>query len=154
MPILSTTGAASSRAYGLSGVNLFEFTISSNQTNADLRTLALAAGWEGQARVVATLGSGVYISSNSTGTPALTVTGSFPNGVQLINSGYIVGMGGAGGNGSTQTGPGFDGSAGGLALSVSTSVSINNIGTIGAVLPPQGQAEGPGFAVSTSRNPI
>lgn len=131
MPILSTTGAASARAYGAGGASLFKFTISSNQTNADLRTLALAAGWDGVSQPVATIGSGIYISSNSTGTPALTVTGSFPNGVQLINSGYIVGMGGAGGNGSTQTGPGFDGSAGGLALSVSTAVYINNLGTIG-----------------------
>ena len=131
MPILSTTGAASARAYGAGGVNLFKFTISSNQTNADLRTLALAAGWDGKAQPVATIGSGVYVSSSSTGSPALTITGSFPNGVQLINSGYIVGIGGAGGSGSGQQTTGYPGNAGGLALSVSTAVYINNLGTIG-----------------------
>jgi len=131
MPILSTTGAASARAYGSGGVDLFKFTISSNQTNANLRTLAIAAGWDGKAQPVATIGFGVYISSSSTGSPALTITGSFPNGVQLINSGYIVGMGGAGGSGSGQQTTGYPGNAGGLALSVSTAVYINNLGTIG-----------------------
>ena len=133
MPILSTTGAASARAYGAGGASLFKFTISSNQTNADLRTLALSAGWDGVSQPVATIGSGIYVSSNSTGTPALTITGSFPNGVQLINSGYIIGMGGAGGAGASQSLSGFGspGGVGGLALSVSTAVYINNLGTIG-----------------------
>ena len=133
MPILSTTGAASARAYGAGGASLFKFTISSNQTNADLRTLALAAGWDGVSQPVATIGSGIYISSSSTGSPALTITGSFPNGVQLINSGYIIGMGGAGGAGASRflSGSGSPGAAGGLALSVSTAVYINNLGTIG-----------------------
>jgi hypothetical protein len=134
MPILSTTGAASARAYGAGGASLFKFTISSNQTNADLRTLALSAGWDGVSQPVATIGSGVYISSSSTGTPALTITGSFPNGVQLINSGYIVGMGGAGGDGANGMSfvvpPVGSGSSGGLALSVSAAVFINNLGTI------------------------
>ena len=79
--------------------NQFAFTISTNQTNANLATLATAAGWNGSSKVVATIASGVYISSNSTGTPALTVSGSFPGGVELVNSGTVVGMGGAGGAG-------------------------------------------------------
>lgn len=127
------SGAISlSDAYGKA--NQFAFTISSNQTNANLRTLAVNAGWNQSTKVVATIGSGVIISSNSTGTPALTVNGSFPSGVELINSGVIVGMGGAGGRGaSSQLFPnanGQPGAAGGLALSVSVAVSINNAGTI------------------------
>jgi len=113
--------------------NTFPFTISSNQTNANLRSLALAAGWGGTNQVIATINSGVYVSSNSTGTPALTVNGSFPAGVSIINNGVIVGMGGAGGaaggagNGPSQTAyPGSAGSAGGLALSVSVATSITN----------------------------
>ena len=130
-----------SDGYGKS--NLFSFTISSNQTNADLRTLAVSAGWDETTPLQATVDSGVYISSNSTGTPALTVTGSFPGGVTLVNNGFIVGMGGAGGKGAgagTVDGAqgsapslvaGSSGSSGGLALSISTAVIINNAGTIG-----------------------
>jgi hypothetical protein len=130
-----TSGAISlSQFYG--AIRQFLFTISSNQTNANLRTLAVNAGWDQSAPVVATINSGVYISSNSTATPALTVNGSFPGGVELVNNGFIVGMGGNGGNG----GPGGLGSVGtvgavgaggGLALSVASSVSIRNSGTIG-----------------------
>jgi len=124
------SGAISlSQGYGKS--SQFAFTISSNQTNANLRTLAVNAGWNQSSKVVATINSGVYVSSNSTGTPALTVNGSFPGGVELINNGFIVGMGGNGGNGRTRFNSGSAGSSGGLALSVSTAVTINNIGTIG-----------------------
>ena len=115
--------------------NQFAFTISSNQTNANLRTLAVNAGWNQSSKVVATISGGVYISSNGTGTPALTVSGSFPGGVELINNGFIIGMGGSGGAGRSIIGTsGFGGAAGnggGLALSVSSAISINNAGTIG-----------------------
>jgi hypothetical protein len=113
--------------------NQFAFTISSNQTNANLATLATTAGWNGTSKVVATIGSGVYISSNSTGTAALTVA-SLPNGAEIINNGYIVGMGGAGGNGVTWNDSGISagtvGGNGGLALSVSSTLSMTNNGTI------------------------
>lgn len=111
--------------------NQFAFTISSNQTNANLATLATNAGWNGSSKVVATIDSGIYISSNSTGTPALTVNGSFAGGVDLINNGTIVGMGGNGGNGRHYNGSGLTaGSAGGTALSVSSAITITNNGTI------------------------
>ena len=115
--------------------NQFAFTISSNQTNANLATLATAAGWNGTSKVIATINSGIYVSSNSTGTPGLTVSGSFPGGVELVNNGYIIGMGGAGGIGggislNTRI-AGSAGSSGGLALSVASAVSITNNGTIG-----------------------
>jgi len=111
-----------SNAYGKS--NVFVLTISSNQTNVNLRSLAVSSGWDQSLKVVATINGGVYVSSNSTGTPALTVNGSFPGGVELTNNGFIVGMGGAGGNGTI--GNGQPGSAGGLALSVSSAITINN----------------------------
>lgn len=115
--------------------NQFAFTISSNQTNANLRTLAVNAGWNQSSKVVATIASGVYVSANSTGTPALTVNGSFPGGVELVNNGFIVGMGGAGGSGPTsgpglQVGAGTAGAGGGLALSVSSAISVTNNGTV------------------------
>lgn len=109
--------------------NQFAFTISSDQTNANLRSLAVAAGWNEASKVVATINSGVFIYSTSTGTPALTVNGSFPGGVELINSGTIQGRGGNGGNGGAgyaTTENGGTGGGGGLALSVSSAISITN----------------------------
>jgi hypothetical protein len=132
---LRTLAGVPSGAISLSNfygkANQFAFTISSNQTNANLRTLAVNAGWNQSSKVVATIGSGVYISSNSTGTPGLTVDGSFPGGVDLINNGFIIGMGGAGGAGSNAGGNGVAGAGGGLALSVSVAVTVTNNGTIG-----------------------
>ena len=106
----------------------FSFTISSNySTPQDLRTLALAAGWDGTDYLVVT--NSAIISSNTTASAALTISGSFPNGVLLINNGTIVGMGGNGGyaesNGGTR-----EGYAGGSAILVSSNTSINNAGTI------------------------
>jgi len=124
------SGAISmSNFYGKS--NIFSFSIASNQTNANLRTLAVNAGWNQTSRVAATINSGIYVSSNTTGTPALRVDGSFPNGVTLNNNGAIIGMGGAGGiGGSEYQVPGV-GAGGGGALSVAVPITINNAGTIG-----------------------
>jgi hypothetical protein len=110
----------------------FLFTISSNTNNVNLRTAALAAGWDGIRPVVATIGTGVAISSTSTGDYALTINGAWANGVKLINNGIIVGKGGAGGSGGGDAGgyrnPGVGnpGAAGGPALTVSSSVSFDN----------------------------
>ena len=122
--------------YGKS--NTFSFAISANVSNANLRDLAVAAGWNEDSAVIATINSGIYVSSNSTGTPALTVNGTFPNGVSLINNGYIIGMGGNGGAGMycaynaqySATNPNR-GTAGGNALTASVAVTITNNGTIG-----------------------
>lgn len=131
-----TSGAISLSNF-YSATRQFTYTISANQTNLNLRTGAIAAGWDQSAPLVVTINSGVYISSNATGTPALTVNGSFPNGVSLTNNGFIVGMGGNGGAGG-----GYErlspynsvlptaGAAGGLALSVASAITINNAGTI------------------------
>lgn len=120
-----------SDGYGKS--NTFSFTISSNQTNVNLRTLAVSAGWDLYAKVIATVSSGIYVSSNAVGTPALTINGDFPSGAELINNGFIIGMGGNGGAGGTvpTTSAAPAGLSGGLALSVSVPVSLNNVGTIG-----------------------
>jgi hypothetical protein len=127
--LFGVASGAISMSDGYGKANEFSFTISSNQTNANLRTLAVNAGWNQSSRVVATINSGVTISSNSTGTPALTINGSFPNGVELTNGGLIAGMGGAGGAGRRGN-TGLAGAAGGLALSVSVGVTLRNNGTI------------------------
>jgi hypothetical protein len=109
--------------------NVFAFAIASNQIDANLRTLAVNAGWNGTTPVQATINGGVWISGSAqaNSTPALTINGSFPNGVTLINNGAIVGRGGDGGGGQAPYGTG---TAGGLALGVSVGVTIQNNGTI------------------------
>jgi len=103
--------------------NAFTATISSNQTNLNLRTWALANGWNGSSAAAITIGSNVYIYSTATGTPALT-TGSFPGGLTIITNGFIMGMGGAGGT----TGAG---NAGGNAISLGVNTTITNNSYIG-----------------------
>jgi hypothetical protein len=146
-----TSGAISlSNFYG--AVRQFAFTIASSATTTqDLRTLALAAGWDAAAPVVATISSGVTLrgaagtgggggasvvpfgSNNVAGTAGatgLTVSGSFPGGVSLINNGTIYGGGGGGGAGGSTAGGGVGG-AGGSAIIVSTALSITNNSVIG-----------------------
>jgi hypothetical protein len=135
--------------YGKS--NEYAFTIASNQLNANLRTLAIAAGWDQTTKLIATINSAVYVYSNSTGTPALTVSGSFPNGVTLINNGYVVGMGGDGNQGSCGTCPGGgNGGSGGTALSVSSAVTIDNAS---GVIAGGGGGGGGGGSLAEGANP-
>lgn len=118
----------SNKAMGAGGMGggVFEFTISTTQVDANLRTLAIAAGWDQSSEVIATIGSGVNVNGSvaANSTAALTVDGSWPGGVTLINNGSIVGRGGTGGISAT------NGGAGGRALSVSVAVTIDNQGTI------------------------
>ena len=141
-----TSGAISlSQFYGTK--REFAFTISTSySTTQSLRTLALAAGWDGSAPVVATIASGVTIRGASgtgggggasvvpygannvagtAGSTGLTISGSFPAGVSLINNGIIYGGGGGGGGGGS-TGGGGSGGAGGAGIVVSVAVSITN----------------------------
>jgi hypothetical protein len=111
--------------YGKS--SLFSFTISANQQEANLRTLALAAGWNGISSVTATVNAGVYIWSDNTSTAALTINGSWPGGITLINNGYIIGKGGSGGVGRYNTsGSSLSGNAGGAAISLGVNTTITN----------------------------
>lgn len=128
------TGAISmSNLYGKA--NQFAFTISTNQAATNLRTLALNAGWNGTSAVVATVASGVIIQQTTQGTdpataplPSLTINGSWPGGVKLINNGNILGRGGFGGsyNGSNS----INGQHGGDAISLGVGVTIENNGII------------------------
>lgn len=128
-----TTPASQISFSQLSGKSyIFSLTISSNQTNLNLRTYAIANGWTGTGTLLqVTINGGVYLLANSTGTPALTVSGSFPAGVRLINNGYILGYGGAGGNGGPGSPTAGDaGASGGTGLSISSAISITNNGTV------------------------
>lgn len=99
-------------------------TISSNLQEVNLASWAAGQGWNGTSEAVITIDSGVYLWSDNPATPALT-TGNFPGGLTIINNGYIMGRGGNGGNAD-----GYNGAAGGHAISLSSNVSINNSGCI------------------------
>jgi len=98
----------------------FFFSIASNLSQTNLRTLAVNAGWNGTSYVECTLNSGKYISSNSVSTPAFTINGSFPNGVKFVNKGFVIGKGG----GTSAT----NGQAGGSAISLGVNVTIHQAG--------------------------
>jgi hypothetical protein len=106
----------------------FSFTISSHQDQANLRTLAVNAGWNQSSAVVATIASGIYIYS--TGGTALTINGSFPNGVTLVNNGYIMGRGGKGTH-ATGSSAGDLPTAGTDAIALGVACTIQNNSYIG-----------------------
>ena len=90
-----TSGAVSvSDFYG--AVKQFIFTITANTQEADLATLATAAGWDGVAPIAATIDSGVYLWSDDVAVGGLAVA-SVPTGTTVDNYGYIIGRGGDGG---------------------------------------------------------
>ena len=102
--------------YGKS--NIFAFNITSHTANANLSSLASAAGWDGSANLVCTINSGVWCYATSTGNYGLLVNVA---NATITNNGRIIGMGGAGG---TNRG---SGGSGGHALRITTSgVSITN----------------------------
>jgi len=102
-------------------VKQFSFNITSSAQNANIRTLAVAAGWDGSVPLVANVNSGIYLWSDDITLGGVIISGSFPSGITLVNSGYIIGKGGSGGN-TNQAG-----GAGGPALYVSsTGVSVTN----------------------------
>ena len=146
---------AISMSQGYGKANQFAFTISSSVSNANLRTLAVNAGWNQSSKVVATINTGVYVYANATNQVGLTIDGSFPGGVELVNNGYILGQGGNGGGGggtwdagsSCGLGSGGSGGAGGKALHVATGVTIYNNGTIGG----GGGGGGGGLPIDSSK---
>lgn len=103
-------------------------TITKNSTNLDVATLANNAGWNKSGKVTLIIESGVYVYATSTSGAAITVSGTFPNGVDIINNGYILGYGGQGGDATAR----YDkfGLPGGTALVLNSPVNITNNGTI------------------------
>ena len=105
---------------------VFRQTISSDATNYVLRNAAITAGWDGIVPLDAevTVASGIVLSANSTGQYAFDTGVTFPAGttLALINNGFVIGMGGAGGN--------FAGSNGGPALRAQYAISIDSAGGV------------------------
>jgi hypothetical protein len=124
----NNTGVPTSGSIDLSDfygtVNVFTFNITSNTENANVSTLATAAGWDGSQPLICNINSGVYVWSDTTSSAGLIISGTFSGGLTVNNSGYIIGKGGDGGAGE------LNGNAGGPALSNASSnvTIINNSG--------------------------
>ena len=121
----NNTGVPTSGSISLSNfygtVAQFSYTFSSSTQEVNLYSTLTSAGWNGSDLVLVTINSGVYLWSDNTSTAGLTISGSFPNGLNIFNSGRIIGRGG---NGSSSTSAGGNG---GPAVSVSSSgVAITN----------------------------
>ena len=128
----NNTGVPTSGAIGIAdfygAVNQFSFTISSSTQEANLNTLAIAAGWDGSAPLICNVASSVYVWSDNTSNPGLLLNVA---NATVVNNGYIMGKGGAGGGWGAAGGGSQDagGGAGGAAIT-GTSPTLTNNGTI------------------------
>lgn len=113
----------------------FSFSISQHIDQANLRSLAVAAGWNQSSAVVATLTGGYYLYSSNVGAAALYIDGSWPGGLTFVNNGYIMGCGGHGGgiraNLATEFASNVELQNGGPAISMGVSCTIQNNSYIG-----------------------
>lgn len=126
------TSVSMSNFYGTQYV--FYATIDTNVQEINLETWAKFYGWNGIFPAVITINPGVYVWSDNTAVAALT-TGTFPRGLTIINNGFIMGKGGAGGTATPLTNT--DGSryvlntppqAGGPAIFLGANTTINMSG--------------------------
>lgn len=141
MPIIASTASSSARSYGFTP-GTFWYTISSNQSDVNARTVALSNGWDGWGHVALVVGSGVYVTGSSLSTDtqsALYIPQqgasfgymAFPAGIDLINNGTILGCGGYGGAGGAGSPvAGSAGVYGGTGILANWYVNITNNGTI------------------------
>ena len=133
------SGAISmSNFYGKSNAFIFNSTISANTTDYNIKSAAIAAGWDQvkSLKATVTVNSGIYVYASTTAVYGMQTGSTFPAGTTLavINNGLIVGFGGKGGNGSgggSGVNNGQPGLAGGVGFLASTAVSITNNGTVG-----------------------
>ena len=130
---VASGGIGMAHGYGKSASFVKTLTITANTQNYNIRSAAIAAGWDEvtPANVTVVINAGVYVGASSTANFGIT-TGSFPAGsvITIVNNGYIVGCGGAGGQGGSKYGSGGAGGAGGSAISMNYPVTIQNNGSI------------------------
>lgn len=108
---------------------MWQHTITANQQELNLRTYALANGWDGASAAEITVASGIYIWSDNTAVAGLDTGGAWPGGLTIINNGFIMGKGGDGGgqwldasSNITLRAP----TSGGPAINLTTNAQIDN----------------------------
>ena len=109
----------------------FNLTVSANTQNFNLNTALVAAGWNGTDVVEATLtvNAGIYVWSDSTSIAGMSITTLPANStVSLINNGFIMGKGGAGGAAPGGYAPTAEanGKPGGPAISLANNIILTN----------------------------
>lgn len=94
---------------------IYNLSAPSNTTlyNINVRTALIDAGWDGSTPAIYTIPATTYITSTTRTSPALLISGDFPNGITIVNNGYILGRGGNGGGSG-----GGSGENGGTAIRV------------------------------------
>jgi len=98
---------------------------SANTQQTTVNPSSLSGYVAGKSDVIITINSGIYIWSDSTSVPALSI-GAFAPGdtVTLVNNGFIIGKGGNGGTiGATST---IAATAGGPAINLQRNITIRN----------------------------
>ena len=105
----------------------FTYTVSSNVNKLDLDTVLTSDNKLGDVDVV--INSGVYVYSDSTGTPALLTGNGVAGVLTIINNGYIYGAGGSGGSGGAASANGSSGGSGGTALKLEKNITLDNNGS-------------------------
>lgn len=118
-----TSGAISfSNFYNAVNRITANITYSTNQQQITVNASTAPGYVAGGTDVIITVNSGVYIWSDSTSIPALTISGgSVGDTVTLVNNGFIIGKGGDGGSGNIVSGVN-----GGPALSIGRNINITN----------------------------
>ena len=135
-PKNGTVTADETVSHNAASLKTYTYTIESNSSNVNVRTAAVNAGWDEVSKLAVVVNSGIYVYGSSTSGYAMTISGTFKNGVTLTNNGYIVGRGGAGGKGGNAsnsagvTADGVAGGAGGTAINLESDCTIVNNGTI------------------------
>ena len=101
-------------------------TLNSNEQEMNLRTKAVALGWNGSSALIFVINTGKYVWSDNVTVAALTTGTNFPNGLTIVNKGYIMGRGGNADHSSQ------NGQAGGPAIELNVPVTNDNSnGSIG-----------------------
>jgi len=117
---------------------VFQQTISGNIQNYHLRNAAISWGWNQSLPLFAkvTINGGAWVTASSTGIYAFDTGDSYPaySRLILVNHGYIVGMGGNGGQGAGSSwGSAIGGSGGGWggpAFGARVGITVWNYGII------------------------
>lgn len=104
------------------------YAVTGHTANLNVRSYLVNAGWDGISKPILTINSGIIVYGTA-GYWAMVIDGSFPNGLQIVNNGFIVGSPGNGGIGDGG-GSGGNGSAGGaggpgLYINFTTGNSLN-----------------------------
>ena len=109
--------------YGKTYRPALSFTFSASTANASLNVTSISGYVAGASDITITVNSGVYLYATSTGSSGLTLSGGTTGDtITLVNNGFIMGQGGAGGNSPS----GNVGNPGGTALSLGFNTTVNN----------------------------